>query len=103
MKAYQVSASIVAYKNDPADVTAAVRSVLSAPLRVMGTVINNSSSPELRIPTVLIPEFSGIPKWPCASFRLQHLVAAEHNQSVFSRETAIFRGTRTELYELVLL
>jgi GT2 family glycosyltransferase len=48
MKAYQVSASIVVYKNDPDEVIAAIRSVLSSPLRVRCTVVDNSPTPVLR-------------------------------------------------------
>jgi GT2 family glycosyltransferase len=48
MKAYQVSASIVVYKNDPDEVVAAVKSVLSAPLRVRCTVVDNSPNTALR-------------------------------------------------------
>jgi len=48
MKAYQVSASIVVYKNDPGEVVSAVKSILSAPMRVICTVVDNSPTPELR-------------------------------------------------------
>jgi len=48
MTAYQVSASIVVYKNDPEEVASAVRSVLSAPLRVRCTVVDNSPTTALR-------------------------------------------------------
>jgi hypothetical protein len=48
MKTYQVSASIVVYKNDPEDVVSAVRSILSAPMRVRCTVVDNSPTPVLR-------------------------------------------------------
>jgi GT2 family glycosyltransferase len=47
-KQYQVSASIVVYKNDPGDVVSAVKSVLSAPMRVICTVVDNSPTPALR-------------------------------------------------------
>jgi len=48
MKPYQVSASIVVYNNDPADVTAAIRSVLSSAMRVRCTVVDNSPNSDLR-------------------------------------------------------
>ncbi len=48
MKTYQVSASIVVYKNDSREVVSAIRSILSAPLRVTCTVIDNSPTPDLR-------------------------------------------------------
>lgn len=48
MKPYQVSASIVVYENDPVEVAAAVRCVLSVPLRIRCTVVDNSSTPSLR-------------------------------------------------------
>ncbi len=48
MKTYQVSASIVVYKNDPEDVVSAVRSILSTPMRVTCTVVDNSPTPALR-------------------------------------------------------
>jgi hypothetical protein len=48
MKAYQISASIVVYKNNPGDVVSAVKSVLSAPMRVMCTVVDNSRTPAVR-------------------------------------------------------
>ena len=48
MNFYQLSASIVVYKNDPEDVVAAVRSVLSAPLRVRCTVVDNSPTQDLQ-------------------------------------------------------
>lgn len=52
MKTYQISASIVVYKNDPAEVVAAVRSVLSTALHVRCTVVDNSPTPNLR-PSVI--------------------------------------------------
>lgn len=48
MKPYQVSASIVVYKNNQTDVVAALRSILSAPMRVACTVVDNSPTPDLR-------------------------------------------------------
>jgi hypothetical protein len=48
MKPYQLSASIVVYKNNPEEVVAAVRSVLSAALRVNCTVVDNSPTQALR-------------------------------------------------------
>lgn len=48
MKAYQVSVSIVVFKNDPDEVVSAIRSVLSASLRVKCTVVDNSPTPILR-------------------------------------------------------
>ncbi len=48
MNQHQVSASIVVYKNDPEDVVSAVKSVLSAPLQVICTVVDNSPTPDLR-------------------------------------------------------
>jgi GT2 family glycosyltransferase len=48
INSYQISASIVVYKNDPDEVVAAVKSVLSSPLRVRCTVVDNSPSPALR-------------------------------------------------------
>ncbi len=48
MKAYQVSASIVVYRNDPEEVVSAVRSILSSPMRVTWTVVDNSPTPHLR-------------------------------------------------------
>lgn len=47
MKSYQVTASIVVYKNNPAELTCAVRSVLSTPMRVKCTVIDNSPTRSL--------------------------------------------------------
>lgn len=48
MNLYQVSASVVVYKNDSRDVEAVVRSILSAPMRVKCTVVDNSPTPDLR-------------------------------------------------------
>lgn len=48
MKPYDVSASIVVYRNDPAQVVAAVESVLSSSARVLCTVVDNSPTPDLR-------------------------------------------------------
>lgn len=48
MKQYQVFASIVAFHNDPAELVAAIRSVLGAPLRTACTVVDNSASCSLR-------------------------------------------------------
>ena len=48
MKPYQVSASIVVYKNNQTDVVAALRSILSVPMRVACTVVDNSPTPDLR-------------------------------------------------------
>jgi GT2 family glycosyltransferase len=48
MKPYQVTASIVVYKNDPREVVAAIRSVLDAPLSSKCTVVDNSPSPDLQ-------------------------------------------------------
>lgn len=48
MKPYQVSASIVVYKNDPEDVISVVKSILSAPMRVICTVVDNSPTADLR-------------------------------------------------------
>jgi GT2 family glycosyltransferase len=48
MKDYQVSASIVVYKNDPAEIVSAVKSVLSTSMRVRCTVVDNSPTPALR-------------------------------------------------------
>jgi GT2 family glycosyltransferase len=48
MMTYQVSASIVVYKNDPEEVAAAVKSILSTSLRVICTVIDNSPTQALR-------------------------------------------------------
>lgn len=48
MNPYQVSASIVAYENDPAELVTAIRSVLDSRLRVSCTVIDNSKSSSLR-------------------------------------------------------
>jgi GT2 family glycosyltransferase len=45
---YQVSGSIVVYKNDPVEVVTAIRSLLSAPIRAFVTVVDNSPSPDLR-------------------------------------------------------
>jgi GT2 family glycosyltransferase len=48
LKTFQVSASIVVYKNRPQDVVSAVKSVLDSPLRVRCTVVDNSPNPELQ-------------------------------------------------------
>ncbi len=48
MTEYQVSASIVVYNTDPDEVVSAVKSVLSVPLRVRCTVVDNSPTPALR-------------------------------------------------------
>jgi len=48
MKMYQVSASIVAYKNDPEEIAAAIRSLVSTDLRVVCTVVDNSPTQSLR-------------------------------------------------------
>jgi GT2 family glycosyltransferase len=48
MKFCQLSVSIVVYKNDPEEVVAAIRSVLSSDLRVRCTVIDNSPTEDLR-------------------------------------------------------
>jgi hypothetical protein len=48
MKPQEVSASIVVYKNDPEEVAAAIRSVLSTPMRINCTVVDNSPTPDLR-------------------------------------------------------
>ncbi len=48
MEPLDVSASIVVYKNDPEDLVSAIRSVLSSPLRISCTVVDNSPTPELR-------------------------------------------------------
>jgi GT2 family glycosyltransferase len=48
MKTYQVTVSIVVYKNDPDEVVAAINSFLSAPLRIRCTVVDNSPTPALR-------------------------------------------------------
>ena len=48
MKCYQLSASIVVYKNDPGEIVCAVKSILSAPMRVICTVVDNSPTPDLR-------------------------------------------------------
>lgn len=45
---HQVSASIVAYRNDPDELTGAVRSFLSAPIDGICTVVDNSPSADLR-------------------------------------------------------
>ncbi len=45
---HQVSASIVAYRNDPDELTGAVRSFLSSPIDGICTVVDNSPSAELR-------------------------------------------------------
>src|ERR1700739_1493413 len=45
---YQVSGSIVLYKNDPAQVVSAIRSFRSAPVRAFMTAVDNSPSPDLR-------------------------------------------------------
>lgn len=47
MKPYQVSASIVAYRSDPAELSAAIRSVVDADLRATCTVVDNSESSSL--------------------------------------------------------
>jgi GT2 family glycosyltransferase len=47
MKPQEVSASIVVYKNDPKEVVSAVKSVLSAPMRITCTVVDNSPTPDL--------------------------------------------------------
>jgi GT2 family glycosyltransferase len=47
MKLQEVSASIVVYKNDPEQVVSAVKSVLSAPMRITCTVVDNSPTPDL--------------------------------------------------------
>lgn len=48
----QVSTSIVVYRNDPEQVAAAVRSVLSSPIRAVCTVVDNSPTPDLRQPVI---------------------------------------------------
>jgi GT2 family glycosyltransferase len=45
---HEVSASIVVYENESEDVVSALRSVLSGPLRVSCTVVDNSPTPALR-------------------------------------------------------
>jgi GT2 family glycosyltransferase len=45
---YQVSASIVLYKNDTREVVAAIRSLFSAPVRAFLTVVDNSPTAVLR-------------------------------------------------------
>lgn len=45
---YRISASIVAYKNNPDELTAAIRSVCSTPISVVCTVVDNSPEPDLR-------------------------------------------------------
>lgn len=45
---YRISASIVAYKNHPDELAVAIRSVYSAPIPVLCTVIDNSPAPDLR-------------------------------------------------------
>jgi GT2 family glycosyltransferase len=47
MKPSQVSASVVVYRNDPQEVVSAVTSILSAPMRVTCTVIDNSPTQDL--------------------------------------------------------
>lgn len=47
MKRYQISASIVAYRNDSQEVLAAINSVLRSSLRVQCTVVDNSPSQDL--------------------------------------------------------
>jgi GT2 family glycosyltransferase len=47
-KPYQICSSIVLFENDPAEVTAAIRSVLDAPMRTACTVIDNSPTCSLR-------------------------------------------------------
>jgi GT2 family glycosyltransferase len=48
MKPYEISASIVAYRDDPDEVASAIKSVLSATVRIACTVIDNSPTPALR-------------------------------------------------------
>lgn len=48
MKAYQISASIVVYKNDPALVVSAIKSILAAPMRIACTIVDNSPTPDLK-------------------------------------------------------
>lgn len=45
---YRISASIVAYKNHPDELGAAIRSVYSTPIPALCTVIDNSPAPDLR-------------------------------------------------------
>jgi len=45
---HQVSACIVVYRNDPEQVEASIRSVLSSQIRAICTVVDNSPTPELR-------------------------------------------------------
>jgi GT2 family glycosyltransferase len=47
MKPQEVSASIVVYKNDPDEVVGAIKSVLSTPMRITCTVVDNSPTPDL--------------------------------------------------------
>jgi GT2 family glycosyltransferase len=48
LKPFQVSVSIVVYKNRPGDVVSAVKSVLASPLRIVCTVVDNSPTRELQ-------------------------------------------------------
>lgn len=48
MKCCQLSASIVVYKNDPGEIVRAVKTILSTPIRVICTVVDNSPTPDLR-------------------------------------------------------
>jgi GT2 family glycosyltransferase len=48
MKLYQFCASIVAYENSPEDIVSALRSILSVPMRVKCSVIDNSPTQNLR-------------------------------------------------------
>jgi GT2 family glycosyltransferase len=48
MKPQQVSTSIVAYKNDPEEIVAAIRSALSAEVQIKCTVVDNSPTQALR-------------------------------------------------------
>jgi GT2 family glycosyltransferase len=48
LQRYQISCSIVLFENDPAEVTAAIRSALSSPIRAVCTVIDNSPTCSLR-------------------------------------------------------
>lgn len=48
METYQLSVSIVAYKNDPEEIAAAIKSVLSTDLRTLCVVVDNSPTQELR-------------------------------------------------------
>ncbi len=50
MKPYQISASIVVFRNNPQQVAASIRSVLSSSARIVCTVIDNSPAPDLREP-----------------------------------------------------